>query len=160
MIRTTSWGAGDNSGDLVAEQFRDDGFFNSRWTFSLTGMVKIAPERPWGFDLSANVAGRDGYPLPYYATVVGSDGISRDIQVTRNVDSFRNEDLITIDLGVRKEIPIEGDYAAMIDLTVFNLLNEATVLERGLQLNGPRGDFLNAALSPRIIRVGVRLQWN
>ena len=40
-------------------------FINSKWSYSLNGMYQIAPDRPWGFNVAANLTGRQGYPLRY-----------------------------------------------------------------------------------------------
>ena len=40
-------------------------FINSKWSYSLNGMYQVAPDRPWGFNVAANLTGRQGYPLRY-----------------------------------------------------------------------------------------------
>ncbi len=42
-------------------------FINSTWSYSLNGLYQIAPDRPWGFNVAANLNGRQGYPLRYVA---------------------------------------------------------------------------------------------
>ena len=36
----------------------------SSWSWNLNGMFQVAPDRPWGFNVAANLHGREGYPLP------------------------------------------------------------------------------------------------
>ena len=58
-------GAFDNDGDLFAERGGNLTVLQSDWSFNVVGLVQIAPERRWGFDLGGNVRGRQGYPLPF-----------------------------------------------------------------------------------------------
>ncbi len=58
--------------DLVAIQSTGSGskgsvFLNSRWQFNVTGMYQF----PLGFNLAANVYGRQGYPINWYITSTG-----------------------------------------------------------------------------------------
>ena len=130
----------------------------SRWTAAVTGLVEIAPERRWGFDLAGSLTARDGYPLPYYHSVVASDGVLRDVQVTSAVDDFRLDDLYLLDLRLQKEVSFE-ELVLTFSADVFNVFNEGTVLQRDLNLGGPRGNFLFETLSPRIWRFGFRFSW-
>ena len=60
-----------------------EAFLQSTWQWNLNGMYQVAPDRPWGFNVAANLYGREGYPLPYYRNVAGLDGIRRRIVVGR-----------------------------------------------------------------------------
>ncbi len=152
----------DNDGVPVAETSgggKGDVLLNSRWSFNLTGMVQVAPERPWGFNVAANVSGREGYPLPFYVdNVVGTDGIQRDVQVTRT-GSNRNDDLYTFDLRLDKEIRLGGDLGITLSVDAFNLFNDGTVLQRERNLGGSQPNFVDETLSPRVLRLGVRLSF-
>ncbi len=152
----------DNDGVPVAETSggdKGDVLLNSRWSFNLTGMVQVAPERPWGFNVAANVSGREGYPSPFYLdNVVPADGIQRDIQVTRT-GSNRNDDLYTFDLRIDKEIRLGGELGVTLSVDAFNVFNEGTVLQRERNLGGSQPDFVDETLSPRVFRLGVRLSW-
>ncbi|HUP21339.1 MAG TPA: TonB-dependent receptor, partial [Thermoanaerobaculia bacterium] len=65
-----STGGGDRDGDLYltasAGSGKGERFLQSTWTSNLTGMYQVAPDRPWGFNLSASVQAREGYPIPYF----------------------------------------------------------------------------------------------
>jgi hypothetical protein len=156
--------AADDDGQAVLEmQGRfEEIFLNSRWQAHLSGLYRVAPERPWGFDVAANLYAREGYPLPYHLRVVSAlDGQRRFVQAVERVDDFRTDDLVTVDLRLAKELPLAGDHLGLtVGFDLFNALNEGTVLRRTLQLNSPRADFVNETLSPRVWRLGLRLAWN
>ncbi len=137
---------------------KENVFTNSRWAFNLNGMYEVGAGRSWGFNIAGNLTGRDGYPLAYYHTAIGSDGITRDVQVTTKVDTFRNDDVITLDVRVDKDFDLRG-FRATVGIDLFNLFNNGVVLRRELQLNGPRADFLEEALGPFVARFGIRLDW-
>lgn len=150
---------GDNNGDIVASQATDQSgrlFLNSRWTFNVSSLVQVAPNQRWGFQWAANLHGREGYPIPYTVAAVTSDSLMRSVQVTPNSDTFRLEDVYTLDLRLEKDIHLGGMRAA-VSLDAFNALNAGYVLERERQLNSPQANTVRQALSPRVFRLGVRL---
>ncbi|HVS01448.1 MAG TPA: TonB-dependent receptor [Thermoanaerobaculia bacterium] len=135
-------------------------FLNSRWQAHLSGLYRVAPDRPWGFDVAANLYAREGYPLPYYLRVVGADGQRRRVQAVGRVDDFRTDELVLVDLRLAKELRLLGERLGLtLSLDLFNALNEAPVLRRELQLNSRRADFVNETLGPRVWRLGLRLSW-
>jgi len=149
----------DNDGDVVVEQALGDRIFlNSRWSFDVFALYQLAPRRPWGFDAALHLRGREGFPIPYSVTAVGSDGSVQGVQVTPRTDTFRLEDVYTVDLRLQKELPL-GPLRAALSLDAFNLLDEGYVLQRETQLNSPQGGAVRETLSPRVFRFGVRLSW-
>ncbi len=155
--------AGDDDGQAVLEALSrfDEIFLNSRWQAHLSGLYQVAPERPWGFDVAANLYAREGYPLPYHLRVISAlDGVRRFVQVVERVDDFRTDDVVTVDLRLAKELPLAGDHLGLtVGFDLFNALNEGTVLRRTLQLN-TQPDFVNETLNPRVWRLGLRLNWH
>jgi Carboxypeptidase regulatory-like domain len=153
----------DGDGEPVAQQAlpggdKDGLFLNSRWSFSLTGLVQVAPQRPWGFSLAAAVSGREGFPEPYSVRVFAGDGVRRDVQATSRGDSMRYEDLYLVDLRVEKQLAI-GDAHVTFGVDVFNALNARTPLQRARSLNSRQAGYLLDAVGPRVLRLGVRLGW-
>lgn len=99
----------DTDGALYSEQSAGsakDVFIQSTWSWNLNGMYQIAPDKAWGFNIAANLYGREGYPLPYWARLTGPDGITRRAAVTAEVDSFRTDDLFSADLRLEKEFRV------------------------------------------------------
>ncbi len=154
----------DNDGAVVAEQSAGSGdkgdiFLNSTWSFNVNGMYQVAPDRPWGFNVAANISGREGYPLPYYLNNVNpGDGIQRDIQLG-STDGSRADDLFAFDLRVDKDIQFSTDFGITLSIDAFNVFNEGTVLQRERNLSGSQPNFVDEVLSPRVFRLGVRLNW-
>lgn len=138
---------------------KGDVWLQSSWTANVNGLYQVAPDKPWGFNLAANIFAREGYPLPYFHRTTLSDGVSRDILVSSALDSFRAEDVQTVDFRIDKDFAASEDVSLTLSMDIFNALNESFVLQRERQLNGRRADFLDEALSPRIWRLGVRLNW-
>ena len=134
-------------------------FLQSSWSANLNGMYQVAPDRPWGFNVSAALQAREGYPTPYYDSVVTSDGVSRTINVVQDFEDYRLDDLTTIDLRVEKEFALSSAVNFTFGVDVFNVTNEGTELSRIRNLSSSRAYFLNDNVSPRIYRLGVRLGW-
>jgi Carboxypeptidase regulatory-like domain/TonB-dependent Receptor Plug Domain len=138
-------------------------YINSEWSYSINGLYQVAPDRPWGFNVAANVTGRQGYPAYYFRrfttsprTGIPEGGIS--IPVVNNSDDYRYDDIQVVDLRVEKEFNIK-DFGFTVGADVFNATNEATVLQRQGRLNIGTGDHITETISPRIIRLGVKLNF-
>lgn len=138
---------------------KSDIFLHSTWSFNVNGLYQVAPDRPWGFNVAANVFGREGYPLPYYDQVTEADGVSRNIQVG-GLGDVRTDDILTVDLRLDKEFQVNDDFDVTISADAFNLFDEDYALQRRRQLNQPSTDDITEILSPRVWRFGVRLNWN
>ena len=172
-------------------------YINSEWSYDISGMYQIAPDRPWGFNLAANINGRQGYPVPYVSRRSLGDGFGapRSVLVSPEVDTFRNDDILIINARVEKEFTF-SDWGLTVSVDGFNLFNESTVLQREIRLpncgaaygardglraptgqpaitpntlggtctNAPaaginRGDFVNEVVSPRVFRIGLRVNF-
>ena len=140
---------------------KGDVFLQSSWSWNLNGMYQFAPDRPYGFNIAANLYGREGYPLPYYASSNPGDGLgSRNISVLNgDIDRFRADNIFTTDLRLEKEFAASGNVGFTFSIDIFNLFNEAYVMQRERNQNTSRYDFLDESLAPRIWRLGVRLNW-
>jgi Carboxypeptidase regulatory-like domain/TonB-dependent Receptor Plug Domain len=138
---------------------KSDNWIQSTWQANLNGLYQVAPDRPWGFNVAANISGREGYPIPYYRTAFGSDGLARNILVSKNIEDFRNDDIFTVDLRLEKEFASSSNTSLTFSLEAFNLLNEAYVLQRYDNLAAGNAQHIGETLSPRVYRLGVRLNW-
>ncbi len=149
----------DTDGDIVAPDTPGGRLFlNSRWAFNIFALYQVAPRRDWGFDVAANLRGREGFPLPYSVAVIEDDGL-REVQATERTDSFRLDDVILLDLRFEKELRF-GKLRPAISFDVFNVLNAGQVLERERQLTSPLVNVPRETLSPRVLRLGLRLTWD
>ncbi len=139
---------------------KGDVFLQSGWSWNLNGMYQFFPNRAYGFNVAGNLYGREGFPLPYFVRRTGTeDRITRDISIVADTDDFRADDIFTLDLRVEKEFVTANDASITVSLDGFNLLNEAYVLQRERRMNLSTANFLDETLSPRIWRLGVRLNW-
>jgi hypothetical protein len=154
--------------DLVAVMSTGSGskgsvFLNSRWQFNVTGMYQL----PLGFNMAANVYGRQGYPVNYYITASGADdGLSRNVVVSP-ADGDRYSSVIDLDLRLEKVMNITQTSTLTVSADCFNVTNENTVLQRQNKLGNynPTAGFtpigsantVREIISPRIFRFGVRV---
>ncbi|MFY9824046.1 MAG: TonB-dependent receptor [Thermoanaerobaculia bacterium] len=143
-------------------------FINSKWSYSLNGMYQVAPDRPWGFNVAANLTGRQGYPKRYVdrivrETIADNGGSGIDVPVVSDPDAFRYPNLNVVDFRVEKEFTF-SQLSLTLGVDMFNALNESYVLQRQTVIasNGQpvsNGDFVTEILSPRIFRLGARLSF-
>ncbi|MEJ2084598.1 MAG: carboxypeptidase regulatory-like domain-containing protein [Acidobacteriota bacterium] len=170
ILRPASGGSLASNASVDGALKIEQGFVMSvqaSWSWNVNGMVQIAPERAWGFNLAANVYGRQGYPIPYFVRIRSGrsgDGVQRDISANEvalgAIDAFRSDDLLVIDFRIEKEFAATGNTSLTFSIDGFNLLNEPSVTNRSSQnLGSPTAGWLSETLGPRIWRLGVRLSW-
>jgi|CXWL01.1.fsa_nt_gi hypothetical protein len=156
-------------------------WINSTWSANISGMYQVAPDRPWGFNVSADVNAREGYAIPYRVAVaatsrlLGNQQLGRTVLVSPEGDSFRNDDLFLVNLRVEKEFSF-GDFGLTVGVDAFNVFNTSTVLQRGGLIaashfdtagnptgqgsSAGTGDHVLDNVAPRIFRLGARISWN
>lgn len=133
---------------------------SSSWSYSLSALYQIAPDRLWGFNVAASLTGREGYANPYWRrTTAGRVGGPRNVMVAPSPDGFKNDDLHILDLRLEKEFKFNA-VGLTLGVDVFNVTNEGTVLQRNLRLGTATSDHVQEVVSPRIFRVGARLSFN
>ena len=155
-------------GSGIASGPKGNVFINGRWSYNLNGLYQIAPDRPWGFNVAANLTGRQGYPLRYVdrinrVTIADNGGSGLDVPIQPDPNAFRYPDIHVVDLRIEKEF-LFNDFGVTVGLDAFNALNESYVLQRqgvlaqnGVPLN-TSGSVLET-LSPRIFRLGVQVSF-
>lgn len=150
-------GQGDPAGGALDGRVSD-----SRWAFELFAHRRIAPRRPWGLDASFVLRGREGTSIPYQATVLGRDGLVRQVQLTPDSDTYRLDDVVTADLRLEKDWTlgrILGGSQLVLGFDLFNLFDQRTVLEQESRLTSAQAAMTRATLHPRTFRLGVRWSW-
>ncbi|HEV2852997.1 MAG TPA: TonB-dependent receptor [Thermoanaerobaculia bacterium] len=138
-------------------------FINSNWSYSLNGLYQIAPSRPWGFNVAANLTGRQGYPLRYVrrvtrAGISDNGGSGLDIPINSSPDAFRYPDIHVVDLRAEKDFTF-SDFGLTLGVDLFNAFNESYVLQRQGVLGRNTSDDVLEVLSPRVFRLGARLSF-
>jgi hypothetical protein len=131
-----------------------------KYQFILTGLYQA----PWGVNLGANINTRQGYAMPYnYNPVATRDvlGSNKTLLLTpgQDVTAFRLPTVTEFDARVGKEFKFSRT-RFNLDLDIFNILNNNTILGRQYNLRQPAS--ANTVLeiqNPRIARVGVRFNF-
>lgn len=135
--------AGSGAGDV---------FIHRKWQLNVNGAYGL----PGDVEIAGNLFGQQGTPYPYFqAASLGADGVTRVI-VTPELDTSRFDDVWNLDLRVAKHVRA-GRLNVLITGDVFNVFNVATELNRQRNIASPVFGVLTQNLSPRILRVGVRI---
>jgi hypothetical protein len=153
----------DQDGAVFMEESSGSGrgniYLQSGWQWNLTGMYQVMPDRPWGFNLSANLYGREGYPVPWQASKSGG-GVTRVTNLQgRNTDATRTDDIFTTDLRAEKTFAATSNVNLTFGLDWFNALNEATVLARQPNVNVGSAGWVQDNIAPRVWKLSVRVSW-
>ncbi|MGB5295926.1 MAG: TonB-dependent receptor, partial [Thermoanaerobaculia bacterium] len=138
---------------------RNESWLQTDWGWNLNGMYQVAPDRPWGFNVAANMTGRQGYPIPYYRSRTGLDGIGRSIQAAPNITDYRLGDLFTMDMRLEKEFRGTGNLGFTFSIDAFNIFNDGVVLDRFRNTTSGNVGWISTSLAPRVFRLGVRVNW-
>jgi hypothetical protein len=133
-------------------------YIGGRWSYNANALYQVAPSRPWGFDVVANVTGRQGYPTPPYAKVGGQLG-SRQVLLTPTVATFRNPDIFVLDGRIGKDFTFR-DYGLTIGIDGFNLLDRHTVLQLQRNTSTTTAENVFEVLSPRVFRIGATFHFH
>ncbi len=128
---------------------------HSKWQYNLSGMYQLGPDRPWGFNVAANLSSRQGYPF------VPNTGrtVRTGVQLTDKLDDIRFPTVTSLDLRIEKEVKIR-DLGLTFSIDGFNVLNASPVLQRKPRAARAAGDVAGSygvveSLSPRVFRWGV-----
>lgn len=157
---TNTLGGGDDPGDPVAEissgRPREiPRFVAPRWSFYADGLLFL----PWDLRVLAAVHGRRGDPLPYYRQVARERAGLTRVQLTREADAFRADDVVHVDAALEREIPVSGSITFLVRLEALNLLDADTVLDRELDLGTGRGAAVDETLAARTWKVVLKMWW-
>jgi carboxypeptidase family protein len=150
-------------GSFNASGSKGNVYISSRWSYSLNGLYQIAPDRPWGFNVAANLSGRQGYPLRYVdrvarETISDGAGLGRDLPLNADAGAFRYPDIHVVDLRAEKELAFR-EFGLTLGIDLFNALNESYVLQRQGILGRNNSDHVLEILSPRVLRLGARFSF-
>ncbi len=140
-------------------------YINSEWSYSVNGLYQIAPDRGWGFNVAANLTGREGYPIPYWrsrgntlASDANTNFAAQSVSAVSDPDEFRFDDIHMFDARVEKEFSF-SDFGLTIGVDVFNVFNEQYTLQRNHRLAQSTSDNVREIVSPRIYRLGARISF-
>ncbi len=133
---------------------KGDIFYNARWQVNANGFYQL----PMAFEVGANLFGRQGYVQPLVIqSSAGADGRLR-VLATNTIDQVRYPNLWDLDLRVAKSIEITR-VKLLLSADLFNSLNADTVTARTRLLGTSAFGAINEIISPRIARLGVKVQF-
>ena len=160
--RTPGQGGGDVDGQLYMTRSSGSGkgqrYLQSTWSYNLNGMYQVAPDRGWGFNVSANFTGRQGGPIAYYRNVALVTG-STNVNLVEDFNDIRLDDIQYVDLRLEKEFALTGPVNLTFGIDIFNATNEGTGLSYNDRVGVSNAGNLADNIAPRIYRLGVRLNW-
>jgi hypothetical protein len=132
-------------------------YINAKWQFNANAMYQA----PYGIEVSGNVFGRQGYPLPYVRQATFGNDARLQVLVTPEIDTYRYPNLWNTDLRAARQFVFNQVKVRAI-LDAFNVFNGNTALVRVNNVtplaNGSLPSNVNQLaqnLSPRIFRVGL-----
>lgn len=158
----TSYGPNINGGDVVIQSAGSgkSGIYMvaPRYTINANGMYQA----PWGIDLGANLAARQGYGEPWYRDrAPAHDPVAgnKTVLLAPTAAATRLPGVTEFDARLEwtpTRLWAMGHTNLAFDLDVFNILNNATTL--GIQYNARVTTYNNVLeiQNPRIARLGVR----
>ena len=145
-------------------------FVNSKWNFNVAGLYQL----PLGFNVGANIFGRQGYPYVQWVSIGTGDGFPTRNVVVGSLDQERNPDIYNVDLRLEKVIELRP-LSISLSADIFNLFNSNTVLQRQGKIATcsnstaqpscsalvPNGTYhlITDFQSPRIVRAGARISF-
>jgi hypothetical protein len=135
--------AGSGQGDI---------YVNARWQLNVNGVYEL----PWDSEVAGNLFGRQGNPFPVFRQAsLGLDGAQR-VLISPALDEFRFNDTWNFDLRFAKRF-VTDHVNARVEFDLFNVFNGNVDLQRERNAASPNYYRLNQILSPRILRIGMRL---
>jgi hypothetical protein len=121
--------------------------------------VNALYQLPAGFEIATSIFGRQGYAIPVIVTTDGGlDGPLNTLAVPA-VDSTRYPNLFDVDFRVAKTQKLAGRASLQLTLDLFNAFNANTTLDQNRSADTAVFGQINEILSPRILRLGLRLQF-
>lgn len=128
-------------------------YINAKWQFNANGFYQLGG----GFEIGANLFGRQGYAEPLIFQKSTPDGRLR-VMAVPEIDTLRYPNLWDLDLRLAKTISLQR-VKLLLSADVFNVLNSNTELSRARIVDSAAFHTLNEVISPRIARIGVKFQF-
>src|SRR5262249_38558444 len=127
-------------------------YASAKWQLNLNGMYQLGH----GFEVAANLFGRQGYPKPVYiqADTGPLDGVVNVLAVP-TTDSIRLKSLWDMDLRLAKDLRLGGSTRLTLAGDLFNVFNSNTELYRNPSAGGSAYNPLGETLAARILPLGA-----
>jgi hypothetical protein len=129
-------------------------YFNAKWQVSANALYEL----PQGFEVSANLFGRQGYPNPIYLLLDAGelDGSIYVLAEDTKVDTERFPALWDLDVRLAKNF-VWDKFRVTLAAEMFNVFNSNTEMNRINQANSASYGRLDEILAPRIVRFGAKV---
>jgi hypothetical protein len=161
-------------GEIVAPRSAGSGskgsvYLNSKWQFNVGGLYQL----PAGFNVAANLYGRQGYPEVNTIGLNPSDGLGTRTVIINNIDSQRLSSVFEGDIRIEKVLNVSS-LNITLSIDVFNVANSGTILQRNnavvltcdptthlscVSLPTSTNQSIQEVQAPRTIRAGARLSF-
>jgi hypothetical protein len=134
---------------------KGDIFYNARWQMVVNALYQL----PANFEIGASVFGRQGYVFPVVLRMdAGGDGTLRTL-ATPTIDDQRYDNVWNADFRLANNIKIAGNASLQVTADLFNAFNKGTILGRNRSADADAFRSPTDVLSPRILRIGLRLNF-
>jgi hypothetical protein len=134
---------------------KGDIFYNARWQFVVNALYQL----PANFEIGTSIFGRQGYVYPVELRLdAGGDGAQRVLAVP-TIDTQRYNSLWDADFRLAERLKLGGRASMELTADLFNAFNSGTILGRNRQANASAFGRPTDVLAPRILRLGVRLNF-
>ena len=170
--RFNSFVSSCGDGEIVAPRSTGSGskgnvYLNSKWQFNVGGLYQL----PLGFNVAANLYGRQGYPQVNTIGLNPGDGLGTRTVLINNIDSKRLDNVYNLDFRVEKVINVSV-MNVTLSLDIFNATNTGTVLQRNnavtltcdptthlncVTLPTATNQSIQEVQAPRVVRAGARI---
>jgi hypothetical protein len=134
---------------------KGDIFYNARWQVVVNALYQL----PANFEIGTSIFGRQGYVYPVVLRLsTGGDGAQRVLGVP-TLDAQRYDTVFDADFRLANRIKLKGRTTLELTADLFNAFNSGTILGRNRQANASAFGNATDMLSPRILRLGARLNF-
>jgi hypothetical protein len=130
------------------------GLNGPRWIGKVSGMYAL----PWGMSASGFLNMREGIQFnrtiqsPNRTGSLGTVNVNVDPQGTVHLPAYTQ-----LDTHVDKTFRFANRRKVSLNLDVFNLLNEATILGRTTRQDASNANYVTTILAPRVARFGLKV---
>jgi hypothetical protein len=135
---------------------KGDIFYNARWQFVVNALYQL----PANFEVGTSIFGRQGYVFPPSLRISGSGELGTpEVLGVPTIDSQRYDSLWDLDFRLANTIKFGSRSSMQLTADLFNAFNSGKILARNRFATSSAFHTPTDVLSPRILRLGVRLNF-
>jgi hypothetical protein len=128
-------------------------------------IMNAAYQAKWNITVGMNYVFRQGYSTPYFRTQTpgSADDLSastgKSVLLVPDVGDYRLPNVHSLDGRISWAWRYRSRYGVHLDLDIFNMFNNSTVLGRQLNTSGTGFNQAREIMNPRIFRLGARFNF-